>query len=95
MCLTPRHFLNQLFLSGVIFSSDLKASGKDLSEKTMIKLREYTNMLCDASTEYYDIIMRYQPSKVAAACVYLARKCCKLDKEWDINLEEYTNIKLS
>ena len=84
-----------MFLSGVIFSCDIKATGKDLSERTLIKLREYANMLCDAATEHYDIIMKYSASKVASACVYLARKCCKLSNEWDINLEEYTNIRFS
>lgn len=78
-----------------MFSCDIKATGKDLSERTLIKLREYANMLCDAATEHYDIIMKYSASKVASSCVYLARKCCKLSNEWDINLEEYTNIRFS
>jgi len=93
MALTPQHFLSQLFLSGVVFSSDNKTSGKELTEKTLIKLREYSQFFCDAAVEYYDIIMRYPPSKVAAACVYLARKCCRLEKVWDINQEEYTTYK--
>ena len=61
-----------------MFSSDLKASGKDLSERTLIKLREYANLLCDSASEHYDIVMKYSPSKVAVACVFLARKCCNL-----------------
>ena len=95
MSLTPKHFLNQLFLSGVVFSCDIKASGKELSEYTLIKLREYTNMFCDSVNEHYEIIMKFNASKVAAACVYFARQCCKLSNVWDINLEEYTNIKYS
>lgn len=52
-------------------------------------------MFCDSAAEQYDIIMKFNASKVSAACVYFARKCCKLENAWDVNLEEYTNIKYS
>jgi hypothetical protein len=66
-----------------VFSSDIKASNKDLTERTLIKLRQYAFFLCDATTEFYEIIMKFHPSKVAAACAYFARKLCKLDMVWD------------
>jgi hypothetical protein len=78
MALTPYHVLNQLFASGVILTCDNKQSGKELSERTFKKVREYAFFFCEVVNEEYSIIQRYLPSKVAAACLYLARKCCRL-----------------
>jgi hypothetical protein len=40
----------------VVFSSDFKASGKDFTERTFQKLREYAFFFCDAASEEYNII---------------------------------------
>lgn len=91
MSLTPYSVLTQLFASGIVFSSDNKSNGKSISERTLLKLKEYAYFFCDNATEHYSLSQKYLPSKVAAACVYLARKCANLDTVWDINLAEYTN----
>lgn len=90
MALTPLHFLRQLVASGLLMSSDSKGSGKDISEKTLVKIKEYAYFFCEAANEHYKIIQQFQPSKVAAACIYIARQCCQLSDVWSINLEEYT-----
>lgn len=95
MALTPHHFLTQLFASGVVFSCDSKANSKDFTERTFAKLKEYAFFFCDAATEAYEIVQQYSPAKVALACVYLARKCCKFTNCWTVQLEEYTQFKLS
>jgi hypothetical protein len=93
MALTPHNFLQQLFASGIILSSDVKQNEKDISERTLVKIREYANFFCEAVNEHYNIVMQYPPSKVAVACVYAARKCCQLQSLWNFNLEEYTGYK--
>lgn len=93
MSLTPYNVLTSLFASGTVFSSDIKSNGKDITESTLIKLREYAYFFCDQAAESYEISNKYLPSKVAAACIYLARKCTRVDNMWDINLEEYTTYK--
>lgn len=90
MALTPYHFLTQLFATGMIISIDQKQTSKDISERTLVKVREYAQFFCDLLTEHYDIMMKYESSKVAVACLYLARQCCQLKKVWTIDLEEYT-----
>lgn len=70
MALTPHTVLSQLFASGVIFSNDHKSSGKDLSERTLRKVREYAFFFCEAICESYDVLHQNVPSKVAAACLY-------------------------
>ena len=59
MALTPYHFLTQLIASGLIFSTDNKASGKNLTEQTLRKLKEYAFFFCNAATEQYEIIQKY------------------------------------
>lgn len=77
MVLTPWHFIEQMFATGVIVSRDQKIQiEKDISEKTMVKVRAYASFLCDIITEQYDIVAKYAPSKIAHACLYYARKCC-------------------
>ncbi len=71
------------------------AAEKNITEQTLRKLKEYAYFFCNAATEYYEIIHKYQPSKVAVACVYLARQCCKLSSAWDVNLEEFSTYKES
>ena len=56
MALTPYHFLSQLLSSGIIFSCDSKATGKDISECTFSKIKSYAYFFCDAATEHYEII---------------------------------------
>jgi hypothetical protein len=90
MCLTPYTILNQLFASGIVWSSDNKSNGKDITERTLLKLKEYSYFFCDCAAEYYVLSQKFLPSQVATACVYLARKCCNLDNVWDLNLQEYT-----
>lgn len=34
--------------------------------------------------------MKYPSSQIAVGCVYIARKCANLEKNWDSNLEGYT-----
>ena len=76
MALTPYHVLTQFFASGLIVSCDLKLSDKDISERTLVKVREYAQFFCDVATEHYQIVVKYAPSKVALGCFYLARRCC-------------------
>ena len=76
MALTPYHFLTQLFATGMIISIDQKQTSKDISERTLVKVREYAQFFCDLLTEHYDIMMKYESSKVAVACLYMARQCC-------------------
>ena len=38
-------------------------------------------------------MQKYLPSKVAATCIYFARKCCKLKQVWNSTLEDYTQYK--
>jgi hypothetical protein len=47
MALTPYHFLTQLFASGAVFSTDIKATNNDLTEKTLKKLKAYAFYLCE------------------------------------------------
>lgn len=55
MSLTPYNLLTQLFASGIVFSCDNKSNGKELSERTLLKLKQYAHFFCDNTTEYYDI----------------------------------------
>jgi hypothetical protein len=72
-------------------SNDSKRiSDKDITERTLVKVREYTSFFCDIIAEHYNIICKYPPSKVANACFYLARQCCHLRTVWSFDLEEYT-----
>ena len=59
MALTPYHILTQLFASGVVISCDSKTSGKDLTERTLLKVKEYAFFFCGAVTEHYNIIQKY------------------------------------
>lgn len=59
MALTPLHFLKSLHATGFLLSSDQKISGKDISEKTLFKVKEYSFTFCDAVNEYYDIAHKY------------------------------------
>ena len=91
MAITPYHVLSQLFATGLIMSNDSKRlSDKDVTERTLVKVREYAQFFCDMMVEHYNIICKYPPSKVANACFYLARKCCNLQRVWSFDLEEYT-----
>lgn len=90
MVITPQHVLEQLFATGLIISSDQKNTNKDISERTLVKVREYAQFFCDLAVENYHIVAKYIPSKVALGCIYLARKCCQVKKLWGIDLEEYT-----
>ncbi len=73
-------------------SNDSKRiSDKDITERTLVKVREYTHFFCNIMAEHYNIICKYPPSKVANACFYLARKCCNLRNVWTFDLEEYTS----
>ncbi len=94
MALTPQHVLNQLLANGVIVSCDQKQSEKDISERTLVKVKEYAQFLCDVVAEQYTIVGKYPPSKVAVACFYLARRCCHLRKYWSQDMEEYTTYSL-
>ncbi len=72
-------------------SNDSKRiSDKDISERTLVKVREYSQFFCDLVAEHYTITCKYPPSKVACACFYIARKCCNLRNVWSFDLEEYT-----
>lgn len=55
MALTPQHFLSQLFATGLIASIDAKASRKDVSERTLVKVREYAQVFCDLAAEHYEL----------------------------------------
>lgn len=90
MCLTPFHFIMQLFASGVIFSCDTKQNQKDLTERTFLKIKEYSLYFAECVNEYYNIIQLFPSSMIAAACIYFARKCCNLEKSWNESLEDYT-----
>lgn len=91
MALTPYHFIAQLFATGLIMSNDSKnISDKDITERTLVKIREYTQFFCDIATEHYQILCKYPPSKVANGCFYIARKLCNLRNVWNYDLEEYT-----
>ena len=91
MALTPYHVISQLFATGLILSNDSKRlSDKDITERTLVKVREYTQFFCDIAAEHYSISCKYPPSKVGNACFYLARKCCNLRAVWSFDLEEYT-----
>jgi len=93
MVLTPLHFLNQLHASGLVISSDSKNTGRDISEKTLFKVKEYAYHFCEAALESYDLCMRFPPSKVAAVCLFMARKACSLAEPWDASLEEMVGFK--
>jgi hypothetical protein len=84
--ITPCHILKQLFASGVAISTDSKDSGKELTERSLKKLKEFAEFFCEQATESYILSHKYLPSMVAAACVYLSRKCVRLEKTWDLNL---------
>jgi hypothetical protein len=56
-------------------------------------VRVYAQFLCDLAAEHYTITARYSPSKVAVACFYLSRACCKLKRTWTVDLEDYTGYK--
>ena len=56
-------------------------------------MKEYAYFICDATQEEYNIIQQYQPSLIAAACVYLARRCCHFEKVWTKDMEGYTQHK--
>ncbi len=72
-------------------SNDSKRiSDKDITERTLVKVREYSEFFCDVLAEHYNIICKYPPSKVANACFYIARQCCNLRNVWSYDLEEYT-----
>ena len=71
-------------------SCDGKLSEKDISERTLVKVREYSQFYCDLVAEHYTIIVKYSPSKVAVACFYLARKSCQIKSTWTTDLEQYT-----
>lgn len=87
MALTPFHFVQQLFATGLILSNDSKQkSEKDITERTLVKVREYTQFLCDAVQEHYNIVCKYPPSKIANVCFYFARKCCNLHNMWGDDL---------
>ena len=93
MAITPYHVVQQLFATGLILSNDSKRiSDKDITERTLVKVKEYTICFCDTLTEHYNIICKYPPSKVANACFYLARKSCNLRNVWTFDLEEYTGF---
>ena len=76
MIITPMHIIQQLFATGLIFTTDYKSSGKDVSEKTLVKIKEYALQFCEAVQDHYTIVQKFQSSKVAAVCIYQARKCC-------------------
>lgn len=43
MALTPYHFLQQLFATGLVLSNDSKQiSEKEITERTLVKVHEYT-----------------------------------------------------
>ena len=63
---------------------------KDITERTIVKVREYTQFLCETAVENYKITCKYSPSMVANASFYFARKCCNLKNIWGRDLEEYT-----
>lgn len=90
MALTPYHFLAQLFASGLVMSCDMKQSDKDISERTLVKVREYSQFFLDVATEQYSIMNRHPPSVVANACYYYARRCCQLHDHWNEDIMEYT-----
>ena len=48
MALTPLHFLKQLYASGLLLSTDAKATQRDISEKTLVKCKKYAFFLCDS-----------------------------------------------
>ncbi len=74
MLLTPLGFLQQMMASGVVLSSDSKRYGKDISEKTLMKVKTYAMQFCEAALESYELCMRFPASKVAAVCLLMARK---------------------
>jgi hypothetical protein len=95
MAITPYHVLNNLFATGLIVSTDQKLlDNKDISERTLVKVREYAQYFCDLLAEHYAITARFPPSKVAIGCFYLARKCCMLRSAWSEDLSEYTGFQL-
>ena len=95
MVLTPWHFIEQMFATGVIVSRDQKIQrDNDITEKTMVKVRAYASFFCDIITEQYDIVAKYSPSKVAHACLYYARKCCQLREVWSTDFESYSSYSL-
>jgi hypothetical protein len=96
MALTPFHFVSQLFATGLIMSNDSKrANDQDITERTLVKIREYTQFLCEVVCEHYPIVSKFPPSKVANVCFYFARKCCNLRNVWGEDMQEYTGYTLS
>ena len=59
MAITPLYILSHLFASGVVFNQDMKSSGKEFTERTFKKLREYAFFFCSAANEEYNIIQLY------------------------------------
>lgn len=95
MALTPLHFLNAIHASGFLTSNDCKATGQDVSEKTLFKVKEYAYFFCDEITEHYNLIQQFKPSLLASVCVYFARKCCQLTTIWDKTLSDFIGYTLS
>ncbi|CDW87491.1 cyclin-j-like protein [Stylonychia lemnae] len=95
MALTPIHFLKHLHATGLLISSDQKLTGIEITEKTLFKVKEYAFQFCEAACEHYELIMKFQPSMVAAVCLYMARKCCQLESTWNSSMEDYVGYKLS
>lgn len=78
MLLTPYQFLKQMQASGLVVSTDSKSYGKDISEKTLMKVKTYAFHFCEAALDSYDLCMRFPPSKVAAVCLMMARKAAQI-----------------
>lgn len=100
MALTPYHFVQQLFATGLIFSNDSKQNamtdnGRDITERTLVKIREYTQFFCEVACEHYPLVSKFAPSKLANVCFYFARKCCNLRTVWAEDMQEYTGYTLA
>lgn len=47
MAITSYNILTHLFASGIVFSQDRKGSGKEFTERTFKKLKEYAFFFCN------------------------------------------------
>jgi len=90
---TPYHFLYTLLATGVVFKDDQKANPMSaVTQITAKKVEHYAWYVHGHALYYQEIVASYPPSKVAVACLYIARQACRL-KPWTPTLEELTQIK--
>ncbi len=85
MFLLPLHFIEEFLSNGVLYSNE-----PDVTAETIDQITEKVHLL-SKKIPLLSALRQFTPSKVAATCIFRARKEAHLKTLWPVELIRLTN----